>query len=411
MTLPKHYAMLLGLDANWKVENVNLDIPGSRVDIQLAFVGKTVKCPECGGKCSIADHAPERTWRHLDTMQFETVLHSRVPRTRCKGCGVKTTSVPWAEKHSRFTLMFEDFAVMVLEAANNIQKAGKLLKLNWGATQQIMDRAVARGLERRDLGELRELGIDEKSFRRGQDYISVLNDLAPGKGRVIEVVKGRTEKDASELLASLGSRRERIDAIAMDMWPAFINAARNELPGSAIVFDKFHVSSYLNKAVDQVRRGEHKQLSATGDDTLKGSKFSWLRSRETISEEQSSYIDGLRQSKLKTARAWAIKEYFNEEYWNCHNGAIAELIYKKWYGWAIRSRLEPVKKVARMIKKHLWGLQNYFIHPITNAVSEGLNSRIQSIKAAARGFRNFANYRIRILFYCGRLELRPEICH
>jgi len=410
MTLAKHYAMLLGLESDWKVEKVDLDTAGNRVEIALKFVGKAVKCPECGEKCGIADHAPERTWRHLDTMQFETILRARIPRARCKSCGVKTAKVPWAGKHSRFTLMFEAFAIMVLEAASSIEKARGLLRLSWTSTHQIMARAVDRGLSRRDLEEVSEVGIDEKSFRRSQSYVSVLNDL--GQGRVLEVVEGRTEKDACRLLESLGEKqRGNIAAVAMDMWPAFINAVGKLLPQADIVFDKFHVSQHLNDAVDKVRREEHRTLVQGGDDTLTGSKYSWLKSLGTMSREQIFYVEGLRDSKLKTARAWAIKELFSEEYWSSHNEAFAELVYERWYSWAIRSRLEPMKKVARMIKKHLWGLQAYFRHWITNAVSEGLNSRIQSIKAAARGFRKFENYRIRILFYCGKLDLRPEICH
>ncbi len=113
---------------------------------------------------------------------------------------------------------------------------------------------------------------------------------------------------------------------------------------------------------------------------------------------------------LKTSRAWAIKETF-VSFWQARNRAFGEIVFKEWYDWAIRSQLEPIKKVAKMLKKHLEGLLSYFEYPITNAVSEGLNSKIQSIKASARGFRNFENYRIRILFTCGKLDLAPVLVH
>ena len=149
---------------------------------------------------------------------------------------------------------------------------------------------------------------------------------------------------------------------------------------------------------------------AEGRDDLSGSKYSLLKSDENLTATQRSVLETLCGKNFKTSRAWAIKESFNE-YWTSRNAAFAENVFKDWYSWAIRSRLEPIKKVARMIKKHLYGLQTYFKHWITNAVSEGLNSRIQSLKSAARGFRNFANYRIRILFFCGRLDLMPDLCH
>lgn len=410
MTLNSHYAMLLGLDTDWKVANVKLDLEGKGVQIALKFVGAKVQCPQCDKTCSIADHAPERNWRHLDTMQFETILRARVARAQCQDCGVKTAKVPWADKYSRFTLMFEAFAVEALKAGSDIKKICKLLRLHWESAHQIMERAVERGLTRRETEEVTSVGIDEKNFRRSQSYVTLLNDLEGG--RVLEVVEGRKEKDARKLFASLEEKeRSNIQAIAMDMWPAFINAARTELPAADIVFDKFHISQHLNSAVDAVRRKENAQLMKKGVDTLKGSRFSWMRSSGKRSQLQTFYVEGLRRSKLKTARAWAIKELFNEEYWSSYNEAFGEMLYKQWYGWAIRSRIEPIKKAARMIKKHLWGLQNWFQHRITNAVSEGLNSRIQSIKSAARGFRNFSNYRTRILFYCGKLDLRPETCH
>jgi transposase len=143
---------------------------------------------------------------------------------------------------------------------------------------------------------------------------------------------------------------------------------------------------------------------------LAGSRYSWLKSPENLGEDQRRILDDLCGRNLKTSRAWAIKETFNE-FWASRNEAFAEGVFRRWYSWAIRSRLEPVKRVARMLKKHYYGLETWFGHRISNAVSEGLNSRIQTLKSAARGFRNFANYRTRILFFCGKLDMRPEISH
>jgi transposase len=113
-TLKKHYRLLLGLNEDWTVDSVDLSLENSRVEIQLKHIGTSVECPECNASCGRADCAPERTWRHLDTMQFETILKARTPRSKCKKCGVKTATVPWAEKSSRFTLMFEALAIEVL---------------------------------------------------------------------------------------------------------------------------------------------------------------------------------------------------------------------------------------------------------------------------------------------------------
>ncbi len=207
--LTEHYRHLLGLYASWEVSEVSLSLEENRVEITLVHRGGPVVCPECDTKCSIADHGPERTWRHLDTMQFETALRARTPRSKCKTCGVKTTTVPWAGKHSRFTLMFEAFAIEVLQACGNVKSAAGLLDLDWDSVHSMMERAVERGLQCRDLDSLQYVGIDEKSFRRGHSYVSILTDLTGH--RVLEVVEDRTEEATDKLWkASRTNRKSKL---------------------------------------------------------------------------------------------------------------------------------------------------------------------------------------------------------
>jgi transposase len=387
------------------VSDVSLCLEEKRVEITLVHRGGRVTCPGCDAESAIADHSPERTWRHLDTMQFETILQARVPRAKCKACGVKTTTVPWAGKHSRFTLLFEAFAIEVIQACGNVRSAASLLGLGWDSVHLIMERAVERGLECRELDSLQYAGIDEKSFRRGQSYVSILTDLT-GR-RVLEVVEDRTEEAADGLWKTLsGKQKTQIEAVAIDMWAAFANSVKTHAPQAEIVHDRFHISKYLNEAVDKVRRGEHKLLMQTGDESLKGSKQLWLYNPENLSDERWIEFEALKDQELKTARAWAIKEQFRW-FWEYRYAGNARKFFNRWYGWATHSQLEPVIKVAKMLKRHLDNTLTYFRHGITNAMSEGFNSRIQSIKSQARGFRAFKNYRTRILFYCGKLKLLP----
>lgn len=409
-TLTEHYRLLLGLDASWEVADIVLSLEDQRVEIHLEHRGDRVACPECGASCPIADHAPLRPWRHLDTMQFETILRARVPRAKCKKCGVKTTAVPWAGKHSRFTLMFEAFAIRVIEACSNVKRAAALLRLDWGTVHRIMERAVVRGLERRHLEEVEYVGLDEKSFGRGQHYITILTDLTGS--RVLEVSEGRDEESANEAWQALPPEQTRkVKAVAIDMWPAYVKSVESNVPQAEIVHDRFHISKHLNEAVDHVRRKEHKALQARGDRRLTGTKQLWLFNPENISEPQWMKFAPLKEMELKTSRAWAIKEQFRW-FWEYRYAGAARKHFDRWYGWAVRCRLKPMVQAAKTLKRHLEHILTYFRHRITNALTEGFNSRIQSIKSAARGFRAFANYRIRILFYCGKLDLQPpDISH
>lgn len=404
--LQKHYALLLGVGSPWEVKNVELKLGEKQVEIELVWQwGAAAKCPECGGDCSIHDCAPERTWRHLDTMQFTTLIRGRTPRAKCPEHGVKTMSVPWAAPQGRFTLLFERFAVEVLLASGSISQACELLGLNWETAQEIMRRAVERGLERRQLEDLKHLGMDEKSFKRGQSYITLLTDL--DQSRVLDVVEDRTSEAAEQLWETLtAEQKQAVEAVAVDMWEPFIRTIEKQVPDADLVHDRFHVSKYLGEAVDKVRRQEHKELMAQGDETLKGSRQLWLYNPENFSPKQIEEFSALKDLNLKVARAWAAKEMFSQ-FWNYEAEGWARRFFKDWFGWVSRSRLKPVVEVAQMLKRHLNNLLTYLKHHITNAVTEGLNSKIQSLKSAARGFRNFNNYRIRILFFCGKLSLYP----
>jgi transposase len=311
--------------------------------------------------------------------------------------------VPWAEPGSRFTLHFEKWAVTVMLACRSLTQAAELLGLHWDSVQRLIDRAVARGLAVRSTEGLRYVGLDEKSFLRGQSYISLMTDL---KGqRVLEVVPERDTAQAVKLWEALPvEQRRKVEAAAMDMGANFVAATRLAAPQAAIVHDRFHVSQHLNEAVDGTRREEAAKLAEKGDDTLKHTRFFWLKA-EVPEEHRATFAD-LLEMNLKTSRAWLYKEQM-VEFWHQASAAAGASFFAQWYRTVMRSRLPKVKAVARTLKARLVNLLTYFQHPIT--ITEGFNSKIQAIKASARGFRRFENYRARILFFCGKLDLLPSL--
>ena len=398
------YENILGLKTPWKVDGVKLDIGAKSVEVKVGCQEGMLWASEAGERLPVYDHV-ERRWRHLDTCGFETVLVCRVPRVQTPAGKVETVPVPWAGPRSRFTLLYERFAIEVLLACRGVSAAAELLGLSWDQLHAIMERAVARGLGRRELEGLRHVGLDEKSFGKGQSYVSLLNDLDEGK--VLEVTKDNDRAAADALFATLPKEvREAIEAVCIDMSGHFGAAARAAVPQAALVHDRFHISAHLNDAVAAVHREENRRLQKLGDERLKGTQRLFGFDPDKLDEEQAVKFAELKGSDLKSARAWAMKEVFRRFWYYSYEGS-ARKFFKEWYGWASRSRLQPMVKVAKMLQRHFENIITYLRYPITNAVSEGLNSKIQAIKSNARGFRSFLNYRTRILFFCGKLDLYP----
>ena len=407
------YQILLGLTAPWEVTAVNITQPSAgrplgEIAVTVQWRADTpLACSSCGSAAPRYDSRPRR-WRHLNTMQWKTFVVADVPRVNCPKCGVKQVQVAWAEDASRFTELFEAFTIQVLKAVRSKVQAQWLTALSRERRDRIMERAVSRGLTRRSLNHLGYVGLDEKSFGKGHDYVSVLHDIA-GK-RVLDIVPERTRDAADTLWATVPqAQREAIRACAMDMWENYMESTQEAAPQAAIVHDKFHAARELNKAVDLVRRAEHRELKAQGEQTLTKTKYLWLKNPRNWSERQRESFQSLRLDTLKVGRAWAIKEAFSE-FWNYHYAASARKFFDRWYFWATHSHLQPIVNAARTLKRHLPGLLAYIKHRITNATAEGTNGKIQLIKANARGYRNFAQYRISILFHCGGLDLYPAGC-
>ena len=401
MTNTEFYRHILGLESPWGVSNVDLDMTANRVVIRLE-IDRTTKWfhPETR-EPAILHKWTERRWRHLDTCQFETIIEASVPSVKYRDGKIEEVAVPWADRYQRYTKLMEQAVIMWLQACGNVDKVAATMRLDWQTVNRIMERAVERGLLRRENEPISKVGVDEKSFRKGHVYASILNDL--DNNRVWDLVEGRTKQNAKELFETLSEeQRAGVEAVAMDMWAAFENAATELMPHADIVHDKFHVSAHLNKAVDEVRKEEHRELMSKGDETIKKTKFLWLRNIPDLRCEPS--FQELYNANLKTSRAWRFKESF-AAFWDYIYQAPAEKFFNDWHRAVKRSKLEPLKKIADMLANRLWGLKNYLKHRITNAASEGMNSLVARVIANARGLRSFRTLRVRVLFFLGKLDM------
>lgn len=402
------YARILGIEAPWGVVDVQLD--ADQVEVRVEHSGKGLRCPTCGAKSSKHD-VRRRSWRHLDTCQLKTVITADVPRVSCEEHGVHQVEVPWAEPRSGFTAMFECLVIDWLMEAS-ITAVAKRLRCSWDQIDGIQARAVSRGLARRDADEVKlveHLAVDETSFQKRHEYVTIVTDATDG--RVLYVADERNKEALDGFFWDLPLDNVlAIESISMDMWHPYIDAARDHVEDadSKICFDRFHVSAYFNKGVNDVRKAEHRELRAAGDDRLGRTRHLWLKNEENLSDAQRLHFDELRNQALKVARAWAMKETARG-LWSYTTRGWARRAWTKLLEWMRESALAPMMKLADTLERHLEGILNAVVLGRNNAKAESTNGRVQMLKKRACGYRNRNRFRNSIYFHFGGLDLYPRL--
>ena len=403
----KLYEQILGLVAPWTVKSVALKKELGTIEVEVVCAETMWGCPECGARMHIHEW-DRRRWRHLDSCQYKTILVADVPRVKCDIHGSQMVKVPWAESKSRFTALFERLAIDILQECST-SSACEILRISWDEADGVKQRAINRGLARRKSEPVKRLCIDEKAVGWGHQYVTIISCADGDKTRVLAIEDDRKEASLNRFWRSLPKEHlAEVETVAMDMWEAFRNSTLRFVPGAKekIVYDNFHVAKHMNKAVDEVRRSEHIFLQADGDATLKGSRQLWLYGKENVPRKWAGRFKALRESATKTARAWKVKELLRS-FWKCENEDDATAYFKAWCRDAMATRLEPVKKMVRMLKTHWANIVTYFRYHLCNAAAEGINSRIQHLIQQACGYRNRDRFKRDVLFHLGALDLYP----
>lgn len=406
--LKQFYTRLLKIKRPWFVTEVRFCESEERVDVHVDHErGIKLRCPRCEAWCPVYDHSSERQWRHLDTCDVATYVHTRLPRVRCRQHGVISLVSDWAEPGSNLTAAMEAH-IIDLEKECSIQAVSRLTGLSWDRCWGVMNRSVLRGQRRKRWKVPAYIGVDEKSFAKRHQYMTLVCDLETGS---VEYVADARRRESLEeyFLPFIQEELERIQAICMDMHDPYIAAVRACVPEGMdkIVFDKFHVLRLMNEAVDRVRRQEHKKRRARQDEVLTGSKYLWLYHPDHIPENLLPRFEELRRMDLQVSRAWAIKETLRK-LWDYRREGWARRFFQRWYFWATHSRLAPVIAVARTLKRRIDNVLTYLRHPITNALNESLNAQIEKVKRMGYGYRNPMHFHTAIYFHCGGLDLYPR---
>ncbi len=414
MKITEFYEQILGIEMPWQITEVKIDPSDKSVHVSLSHgEGSQFRCKHCKKQCSVYDHNKERIWRHLDTCDHYTYLRAALPRVKCAEHGVCTIEPGWSRSNSRFTLQFESFLIDTLQSTQVRSRSAIQLRVSEEQLKRVQVQAVQRGMaQRKKLKNspfyvVRHVCIDEKSLFTGQHYVSILYDGQTGT--VLEVVEHRTEQAAKNAFTQLGQciDLQGVEVVTMDMWKAFYNAAKICVPKADIVHDRFHLSQYLNNAVDITRRAENKKLIAQNDERLKGTKYLWLKNPNKLTENQQQIHEALLQDKtLKTVEAWTIKENF-KKFFEMQTVQQAADFFNDWVKSVEQTKNAPLLKVAKTFENHLQGLLDYIKHRVSNAMAECINMAIQQVKVKARGFKSAKAFRIAILFHLGNLHLYP----
>ncbi len=399
------FESIMGICYPWAIVDVQKNMQEHHVTVTLRYVEQYL-CPVCGFSGTRHD-SRERKWRHLDSCEYKTFLVADIPRVQCPEHGVLQVAIPWAEGHAPFTISFES---MVIDHLNECSVAGvsRLTGISWDCIAGIRSRAVARGLSRRIITAPAVMGVDETSAKKRHKYITVVSDHETG--HVLFACKGKSAESLDKYYQTLTFEQiSEIDTVSMDMSGAYISSTKEYHPHAddAICFDRFHVIQMFNKALGKTLARENKELKKEGVESLKGTRYDWLYNSQNIDGRTRRWFNRLSSSKLKTARAWAIKETANC-LWNFSLYGWAKRAWEKLIGWMVRSRIAEVQKLAKTIKEHLWGILNAVVNKVSNSPSEGLNAQIQKLKARACGYKQEQGLIDAVYFHLGGLDLYPR---
>jgi len=398
----KMFEQSIGLSEPWSVERAEFSEDSKEVHVYIK-ARKTAQyaCPECGEICSrYDDEEKERIWRHGDVVFFPCYIHCRRPRIKCEKHGTRVVEAPWARAYSRYTMLFESYAMFLVKNMP-VEAARKLLRISHTSLTNIMWYWVDKAVSEDDLSEAKHLSIDETSFKRGHSYVTVISDMTAR--RVIGVEPDRSMESVelfSYKLESKGGKCENIQTVSCDMSKAYMAAKELCFPNAETVIDRFHVKQLILKGMDEVRREEQGKTSKS----RKSGRKLLMIPEGRMTEKQQEVAEILCKQYPKTGRAFRMVQCLDDVY-RCQTRAEADDKFNKLLGWLSRSRLEPMKKVGRTFKTYKNQILNYFTDRITNAIAEAINSLIQAAKRKARGYVTFRGYACMIYLVVGKLKL------
>lgn len=383
---------------------------GPKVCVELrSRAGSRGICADCGRKRPGYDTLPVREFAFVPLWGMAVVFLYAMRRVECPKCGVVVEMVPWATGKSPMTHAYVWFLASWAKVLS-WKETARRFRTTWDAVFRAVDHAVTWGLEHRNLDGIKSIGVDELSWKKGQKYLTLVYQIDHGCRRLLHIAKDRRGSSFNTFFDMLGEARTKTIAfVASDMWKAFISVARKRCAAALHVLDRFHVMQLMSKAIDQTRRTEVRALRASGREPLL-TKTRWLllKRPENLKRGERARLRDLVAINLRSVRAYLLKEQF-QRFWKCRSLLGATRFLEGWTRLAMRSRIDPIKKFARTLRKHRRELQNWFFargHFAAGA-TEGFNNKARITTRKAYGFRTYDHAKIALYHALGNLP-EPE---
>ena len=396
----KLFEAALGIEPPWRVASVGFDESAKVLTVVIDFDrGTHFAAQGVAGTHPVHDTV-SKSYRHLNFFQHECRLQVRTPRVKLPDGSVRLVDAPFAGRLSGFTLLFEALILMLAQQMP-FAAVARIVGESNHRVLAVCKRYVEMALQRADFSAAKALAIDETSRARGHDYITLAADAQAR--RVLFVTEGREAKTIGELAAHLGAHgcpAQQIESVSIDMSPAFIKGCTEQFPGARITFDKFHVVWHANTAVDKMRRIEQRT-----DKSLKGMRWSLLKDRSNLKPEAAADLDGLiaKLATVRTARAWVYKEPLREILDRKQINVVRAML-AHWCTCVMRSKVEPMKEVAALVRRHIEGIVAWAQTRQTNGFLEAINGLFQAAKRRARGFTRLSTIKTVIFLIAGKLD-------
>ena len=398
----KLFEAALGIGAPWYVAGAHFNAQARTLTIRVDFAtGSRFPVPDADGEHPVHDTVSKR-YRHLNFFQHECFLEVRMSRVRLPDGAVRQIEPPWAGKLSGFTLLFESLVLMLCQQMT-FAAAAQLVGETRHRVATICERYVELALAQADFA-----AVSNGPSMRPPGHAAMTTSpwpLTPWSGAVLAVAEGRSVETVEALSAELaagGCAPEQVSSVSIDMSPAFIKGCGEAFPNARITFDKFHVVWHASTAVDKMRRIEQRT-----DRTLKGLRWSLLKDRSRLSAEAAADLDAFiaRMTTVRTARAWVYKEQLREILARKQINVVRAMV-QRCCTCVMRSKVEPMKEVAMLVRNHLEGIVAWAQTRQTNGFLEDLNGLFQTAKRSGRGFTRMSTIRTVILLIAGKLDFR-----